>query len=479
MLTSCVIALALLAGSCTADASTDTSTPPVSVADGSSTTRTPTTLPKVTSTTSGADFATLVFVGGPVLTMDVSNPVAEGVAIRYGEILVAGAQADLDVHVGPDTRVVDLAGRTLMPGFVDAHTHYLANPDVVGEDLVGIQDYILSTGTTSIGEMSVGAELLEEMVQLDADNLVRVRTSLYLSHNSACGDPIDPWIPEVPAAPVWGERLRVGGVKVFTDGGACNVPASSYEKAFGGHGDLYLDASGVAEVVSFYDDAGYQVALHVLGDRAVEATLDGLELAIGDAGNPNRHRIEHNASVRPDMRSRYDEVGAVALTFGSFPTCVMTGKDDRFQFGMPAEFQEWEWPWRDLIDQNPNTVFAWHGDFPVFTDSTPIANLAGYVTRSQTLPDGTECAPEPYHAKHAISAEEALRIMTMGSAYALGRDTEIGSIVPSKVADFVVLSRDPTTVDPNDLQNLTVDLTILDGEIVFCGPSLPDLCTSE
>jgi predicted amidohydrolase YtcJ len=470
------IGLALAVAGCTGEAATDTSVPDGSSTTSSTTPETSTTLPQGTTAANSDDLASLVFIGGPVLTMDRSNPLAEGVAILGGEILVAGMEHDITPYIGPKTMVIDLEGRTLMPGFVDAHTHYFTNPDEFTNDMDGVQDHILSTGTTTIGAMSVGAELLDLMYLAAADDAVRVRTNVYLSHNTVCGEPIDPWIPEVSPQPVWGERLRVGGIKLFTDGGACNVPASSYTKANGAMGDLYLDADAIDNIISFYGSAGYQVAVHALGDRAIEATLDGLEVVIGDSGNPNRHRIEHNTSVRPDMRARYDEVGAVALTFGSFPTCFMVGKDYRFQFTVPEEFQEWEWPWRDLIDQNPNTVFAWHGDFPVFTDSSPIANLAGYVTRAQTLEDGTECGPEPYHAKHAITVEEALRIMTMGSAYALDREFEVGSIEPQKLADFVVLSHDPTAIDPSQLRDISVELTVFDGEVAFCGPSMQDHC---
>jgi hypothetical protein len=169
-------------------------------------------------------------------------------------------------------------------------------------------------------------------------------------------------------------------------------------------------------------------------------------------------------------------VGAVALTFGSLATCFLVGEDDRFQFQMPVEYQEWEWPWRDLLDLNPNTVFAWHGDFPVFEDSSPIGNLAGYVTRRQVLEDGTVCEPEPYHLKHAITVDEALWIMTMGSATALDREAEVGSIEPGKLADLVVLSADPTAIPPKDLFDLTIELTLLDGEIVNCGETFFELC---
>lgn len=425
-----------------------------------------TTLVALPPITSEVDSATMVIVGGTVLTMNPNQPTAEAVAVRGASIVAVGSELDIADFVNDKTQVIDLAGRTLLPGFVDGHVHYFSNSDGTPSYLQAIQDDILSSGVTTVAEMSVTRQGLAELRQLDDDGLLRVRTSVYVGHNTVCGEAVDSWLGEIEPTREWGESLRIGGIKIFNDGGACNVPASSYEKQNGGMGDLYMTADELAAVVSVYDKAGFQVAIHALGDRAIEATLDGLAQVITD-GNPLRHRIEHNASVRPDLRSRYDEVGAVAMTFGSFPTCVMTGNDDRFQFTIDAEYQEWEWPWRDLIDQNPNTVFAWHGDYPVFTDSTPIANLAGYVTRVQILPDGTVCEPEPYHAKHAITVEEALAMMTMGSAYALDRETEVGSIEVDKLADFVVLSGNPTKVEPMDLFDLKVEMTVFNGEIVF------------
>jgi predicted amidohydrolase YtcJ len=472
--------VALLSAGCSGEEAIDSSVTssvepsiasvPADVATTSATATTTTTATKL-------EPASLILTGGTVLTMDRNRSVADAIALRGNQIVAVGSAEEIALYTGPDTTVVDLAGRALIPGFVDAHAHYYSAPDAIGEDLVSIQDYMLSIGVTSVTEMSVMPELLDELRRLDADGLIRVRSSLYLAHNTSCGEALDPWIQEVPPTRGWGERLRIGGVKVFTDGGACNVPASSYAKANGGTGDLYMTADEIANLVSSYEEGGYQVALHALGDRAIEATLDGLEMTIDDSGNPRRHRIEHNASVRPDMRARYDEVGAVALTFGSLPTCFLLGLDDRFQFTMPTEFQEWEWPWRDLLDENPNTVFAWHGDFPVFENSSPIANLAGYVTRRQLRDAGAACDPEPYHAKHAITVEEALEIMTIGSAYALDRETEVGSIEPGKLADVVVLSANPTAVAPNDLFDLTVELTVLDGEVVYCGPSMLQLCS--
>ena len=438
----------------------------------------PTTTTSATATTADATVAPadFVFQGGTVLTMDEARPTADVVATRGTEIVAVGSEGETGSLIGPETVLIDLEGRALVPGFVDAHSHYYGTALSESADTGTTQAHLLAAGVTTVGEASVDEELLAEMQRLEDDGTMQVRSSAYLLADTACGELTGEWQFGTPPTRDWGERFRIGGIKLFTDGGACNAPAVSFEHGFGGHGDLYFDAAQIADLIEPYDEAGYQVAVHALGDRAVEATLDGLEVVIGDAGNPLRHRIEHNAVVRPETRGRYDEVGAVAVIFGSFGTCAYLGRDDRFRFSTPIENQEWEWPWRDLVDLNPETVFAWHGDFPVFADSSPITNLSGFVTRAQTLADGTHCSPEPYHIKHALTVGEALEIMTMGAAYALDRDTEVGSIEAGKLADLVVLSADPHKVPAEELIDLTVELTILDGEPAHCGAAFASLC---
>ncbi len=420
--------------------------------------------------------ATVVVRGGPVLTMDPAAPTAEAVAIIDDRIVAVGAMTEVDPYVGTETMLIDLEGRAVMPGFVDAHAHRYGRQLAEGLEPAVVQQEMLADGVTTVGEAGVDAGMLDELTALDDEGGMLVRTSLYLLHDNSCGEEAGDWILGIDPSRASGDRLHVGGVKVFTDGGSCNAPAVSYEHGFGGMGDLYHLPEEVAGIVETYEEAGFQVAIHALGDRAVEAALGGLEAVIGDSGNPLRHRIEHNAVVRPEMRGRYDEVGAVPVIFGSFATCAYLGRDDRFRFRPPIENQEWEWPWRDLLDLNPGTVFAWHSDFPIFADSTPVASLSGFVTRYQELDDGTKCEPESHHLKHAITVEEALQIMTMGSALALHRETEVGSIEVGKVADLVVLSADPTAVADRDLIDLEVELTLLNGIPVHCGAAFPDVC---
>lgn len=475
-----VLAVVVLAAACTSAPPPEVlGQPPLTAPEATASTTT-SAAPTTTDTSPETSVApTFVFHGGPLLTMDDSVPTATGLAVTGNEITAVGDEDEIVALAGPDTVVVDLEGKALLPGFVDAHSHYFANPEAIGLDQIGIQDHMLSEGLTTVGEAAVDSELLSRLGRLYTDDFIRPRVSVYLEHNDGCGDGIGAWIPNVPPATERGERLRIGGVKIFVDGGSCNAPAVSTGQDAAEGGDLYLDEVTLTGVVTRYNDAGLQVLVHALGDRAVDVALRSLTKVNGEGGNPLRHRIDHNAVVPPEMRDRYDDSAAVATIFGSFPTCAYLGLDNRFQFTTPVEYQEWEWPWRDLIDLNPETTFAWHGDFPVFADSTPLGGLHGLVTRSQTLENGTECLPEPDHLKHAITVEESLELMTMGAAYALGRDDEVGSLEVGKLADLVVLSADPTSIPTEELSDLAVELTILDGEAVFCTEGFATLCAPQ
>jgi predicted amidohydrolase YtcJ len=76
--------------------------------------------------------ADLILFGGPILTMEASQPRAEAIAIAGGQILAVGSKADVMAHAGSDTKQIDLAGRTLLPGFIDAHGHFANALQVVG-----------------------------------------------------------------------------------------------------------------------------------------------------------------------------------------------------------------------------------------------------------------------------------------------------------------------------------------------------------
>ena len=191
---------------------------------------------------------------------------------------------------------------------------------------------------------------------------------------------------------------------------------------------------------------------------------------IGDSGNSLRHRIEHNAVVGPDLYGRHQQSGAVATVFGAFRTCFVTAENNEYRFRTPDEFLSWEWPWRQLLDTNPETVFAWHADYPALP-ATLGANLAGFVTRVEG-----DCQPSPEMAAGTITVDEALRLMTLGSAYALDREREVGSLEVGKYADLAVLNQDPRAVEPAQLESTDVLMTMVGGRIEFCHEAFAAVC---
>ncbi len=305
-----------------------------------------------------------------------------------------------------------------------------------------------------------------------------MRLSAYLAANNACGDALGDWWSAHPPSRNAGELLRIGGVKVYLDGGSCHAPAASFAYADGSHGDLYFTAEALADLLSRIDASGHQAAVHALGDRAVETVLTAFEAVIGTTGNPRRHRIEHSAVTRPDLRARHGKVGAVVTIFGPYPTCFLTGTDQTFKYRTPEEYLDWEWAWRGLIDASPGAHFAWHADFPVFNPGDPVHALSGFVTRAQVGPDGSVCQPTAAMAEGALTVDEALHLMTTGAAYALFRENEVGRLAPGLFADFVVLSEDPTAVAPARLAQLRVLITVVGGKAAWCGPRQQGLCAS-
>jgi hypothetical protein len=112
----------------------------------------------------------------------------------------------------------------------------------------------------------------------------------------------------------------------------------------------------------------------------------------------------------------------------------------------------------------------------VFGSIGPVESLYGFVTRAQVATDGTVCEPTAEMAANAITVEEALALMTTGSAYALHRDGEVGRLAPGMLADVVVLSADPTSVPPAQLKDLQVWMTMVGGRVGFCRAGHETVC---
>lgn len=430
-----------------------------------------------TPTRTSPEPADLIFYNGVVLTMVSATPRAQALAVKGGKILAIGEQGQVLGHQGSETKMVDLDGRALMPGFVDPHSHILSSAGVYETDVEGVQSLILRNGITTMAEMTGSPDLIQQLQTLHQSGGLRVRVSVYMPYVDNCGVVQGDWYTGFTPTNTPGEMLRIGGVKIFVDGGSCMAPAVSFDYPNGvGRGDLFFTQEEMNAMIGEVHSNGYQAAVHAIGDRAIDQVLTAMDSALKGGPNKLRHRIEHNSVLSPDLYPRYQETGVVALIFGAFPTCFLQRENSEYKYTIPEAYETWEWPWRDLLQANPDGRFAWHGDDPPVPPINPIIDLWGFVTRRDVAADGSICEPPDWTAAQTIPVEEALRLMTMDSAYALFREEEVGSLEVSKFADLIVLSQDPTVVAANDIKDIEVWMTMVAGKVEYCAEGHADVC---
>ncbi len=402
--------------------------------------------------------------------MDSDTPRAQALAISDGKIVALGSDEEILAYQGSSTRVVDLDDRTVLPGFVDAHNHVFNDASRYGGGMTfeQAQELALSGGTTTMADMFINEHYLEEMQSFAQDGSLRIRTSLYLTYTDNCGKLTGDWFLDHPPVLDSPEMLRIPGVKMFLDGGTCGRPALSVELPEGGMGDLFLSEAELAEALERVNEAGYQAAIHAIGDRAVETALNAIETATDASSKNFRPRIEHNIFVRPEHFARYGELGVIPVVVGNHKVCRFIDAGGVVDIGEFAH--TWHRPLRSLVDANPGLPIAWHSDVPYFADNLvrPISDLAWMVTRRGFRPDGTVCEPPDWYLAHAVTAEEALQFMTSNSAYALFMEDMVGSLAPGKFADIVVLSQDPLNIEPNLLIETEVHATMVGGRFEYC-----------
>lgn len=410
-----------------------------------------------------------LYYNGTILTMESDRPIVEAMGTKGEEIVAVGSEEEILALADETATRIDLDGQTLMPGFVDAHTHILNDHLSQGMSLDRAQMIALKNGITTLGTLYVDQNFLEEIKDFDEAGLLHVRTNLYLTAADPCGRERGNWWKEHAITQEPGEMLHIAGVKIYTDGGVCGKVALSFELEPGwGTGDLWYSQDELNEMVAEIHKAGYQAAIHAIGDRAVEQGLNAIEYVLDGEPNTLRHRMEHVSVIAPDQIARFGELGVIPVLMGEFPNCTPYGPP------VPEVYGHMEWPWRALREANPDLPLAWHSDVP-FQSNNPFEHLLGFVTRIDRL--GTEvCPPAEWLVENTLTVEEALSIMTIQSAYSLNREKEIGSLAPGKFADFIVIEKNPLDSAPEDLADNQIMLTVVGGRVEYCRPPNTELC---
>ncbi|MEV0441266.1 amidohydrolase [Streptomyces spectabilis] len=248
-------------------------------------------------------------------------------------------------------------------------------------------------------------------------------------------------------------RLSLGALKVFTDGGMMARTAALTEPYAGSasRGQLQADPELLTQTIVEGHRAGWQLAVHAIGDRAVDLALDALAAARRAKPRADaRHRVEHAGLVRPDQLARFAELGAIAVVQPSF----LRYFGDDYATIMGPERAPWMYRGRGFLDHGVR--LAGSSDRPV-ADGAPLRAVQFMVERASA--SGRLIGP-----KEAMSVDEALRAYTADAAYACRWEGDAGSISPGKRADLVVLGDDPRKVDPGRIGDIEVVRTFVEGE---------------
>jgi hypothetical protein len=247
-------------------------------------------------------------------------------------------------------------------------------------------------------------------------------------------------------------RLAAQAVKIWADGGMSSRTAAihgTYPVPPFGSGILYFALGELAAMVRDFAARGFQVCVHAQGDRAIEIALDAYAQALaGTPGNPRRHRIEHGGAMYPALTARAAQLGIVVVSQPGF----LSGLGDGFAEAFPDQadqlyaFRSW---------QRAGITVAGSSDAPVITPD-PLTGIRDAIVRRTAA--GRVIGPD-----ERLTARDALALYTAGGAYAMHRETEIGSLAPGKLTDFTVLDRNPLSVDPEQVTGIQVLATVVDG----------------
>jgi len=515
----------------------------------------------------------LVLLNGNIISMSRTVKDAEAVAVRDGRIVKVGKNSDVKRLVGEKTEVVDLEGKTLIPGFVDTHCHPLAlglslgwvnlrhvgsieklkdrvrkfisnsprgswiqgfgwdqdrfkekrfptrwDLDEVSEDnpiiltrycghisvvnskaleiagvtkdtdppeggvidkdpVTGEPTGLLKEGAIELVKAKIPKLKMEELCtaveracskavstgittlhwiaesaeEIEALQRVYHQKGLPLRVRVLVPEKLTPHLIGLGLRSNFGDSfLRIGAVKLFVDG-SLGARTAALEEPYSDdpstRGVMVHTPEELRRIVSEVDRAGLQVAMHAIGDRAIREALNALSEILGsDIRRDHRHRLEHVTVLNKTLLERMVKLNVFVTIQPHFVVSDFWAPDrvgpSRSRF-LNA--------YKSLLKSGLRVSCG--SDCPV-EPIDPLIGIEAAVAR--------EVNPE-----ERLTVDEALEMYTLNGAYASFEEDEFGSIEEGKLADMTVLSDDPRKVPPSEIGKISVEMTIVDGRIVY------------
>jgi predicted amidohydrolase YtcJ len=257
-------------------------------------------------------------------------------------------------------------------------------------------------------------------------------------------------------------RLAADSVKIWADGGMSSRTAAihgSYPVPPYGSGIMYFPPDELTAMAAEFDARGLQVCIHAQGDRAIETVLDTYATVLGGrSGNPLRHRVEHGGSMFAPLAARAATLGIVVAAQPGMLSIL----GDGFAEALPDRSDELYAyaSWR-----RAGIRVSGSSDAPVIT-ADPLVGIRDAVLRRTG--SGRMLGPG-----ERLTVRDALAMYTTEAAFAMHREHDIGSLEPGKLADFVILDRNPLNTEPEQITGIRVLATVVGGQPVFQAEDSP------
>ena len=525
-------------------------------------------------------YAEKIFINGKIYTMEHEGDVAEAFAVRDKKIIAVGTNEEIKSFEHDET--VDLEGKTVLPGFIDAHIHLLAyGAGLLSVDLRGVTSIrevselmAKKAAETPEGEwvrgLNFDQELFTEgrlptkedldrisdkhpilisrycqhvhvansialkMAGIDADTDINEELCKRDEHGEPNGilcdtgvapvlkiipDPIASYdakkkaaemvcrdmakygitgahtvrgkhvdlddylniyqdledeghlpvriyasFDEYPNLPfrtgLGNEKVRYGFYKIYLDGSLGGRGAyfnEPYSDAPNEYGAMIHTPEEVCEMVEKANDMGLQIAVHCIGDKAIECIVDAIEKAYKKHPRPNaRFRLIHVLGISAELIERCKKLPIMFDVQPKFLASDVRWAEDR----LGPERSKYGFAWKKLIDAG--FVVTGSSDCPV-EPYNPFLGIYAAVTRQALdgYPEGG------WFPENKVSVYEAIAMYTKNGAYASFEENIKGTISKGKLADFVVVDADPFEVEPNALKDIGVLGTYLDGNATY------------
>ncbi|QIG82009.1 amidohydrolase [Stakelama tenebrarum] len=361
----------------------------------------------------------------------------------------AGGRIERDAQGNPIGILVD-AAMNLIRDHVPQPT-----PRESNAAFLAAQRYLLAQGVTATADMGTTVEDWLLYRRMGDIGLLEIRIMSY-GHGvdtalEVGGQGPTPWL--------YGDRLRMGGIKLYADGALGSRGAwlkADYADAPGqtGLGFLSDDQLGNLMVRGAMDN--FQIAVHAIGDRANSQVLDVIDELVDTFDGDRRWRIEHAQIVDPADLPRFGKHGIIASMQPVHQTSDMAMAEAR----LGPDRLAGAYAWKSMIDNGSLLVFG--SDFPV-EDPKPFIGWAVAVSRQDAdlRPFGG------WQPQEIVTREQAWAAYTINAAYAGFAEDKVGRLAPGMQADFIIVDRDPLNVSARQLRETQVLETWIGGERVW------------